>query len=120
MPPHIAVCICTYKRPGLLQRLLKELGVQETGSLFTYSVVIVDNDQGESAKPVAARFEAESHIPVRYCVQSQQSIALTRNKAVESAEGDYLAFIDDDEFPTRRWLLTLYNACQKYAVDGVL
>jgi succinoglycan biosynthesis protein ExoM len=118
--PHIAVCICTYKRPGLLERLLKELAVQQTSGLFTYSVVIVDNDQAESARSVAAGFQAESHIRIRYCVELRQSIALTRNKAVQNAEGDYIAFIDDDEFPTRRWLLTLYEACQKYAVDGVL
>src|SRR5262249_1358797 len=30
------------------------------------------------------------------------------------------AFIDDDEFPEERWLLTLFEACDKYAVDGVL
>jgi len=45
---------------------------------------------------------------------------MARNKAVENANGNYLAFIDDDEFPTENWLLTLYEACQRYKVDGVL
>ena len=29
--PHISVCICTYKRPLPLGRLLRELNTQETG-----------------------------------------------------------------------------------------
>src|SRR5215469_9249606 len=41
---HICVCICTYKRPGPLQRLLKGLEGQETQGLFSFSVVVADND----------------------------------------------------------------------------
>jgi succinoglycan biosynthesis protein ExoM len=57
---------------------------------------------------------------VKYCVESQQSIALARNKAVQNATGDYIAFIDDDEFPVSNWLSTLFAASEKYKVDGVL
>ena len=47
---HISVCICTYKRPKLLVRLLRKLQKQQTANLFTYSIVIVDNDFNQSAK----------------------------------------------------------------------
>src|SRR3989449_3947897 len=117
---HISVCICTYKRPRFLKRLLEELGVQDSGGLFTYSIVVADNDLSESAKPVVDDFTAVSPITVTYCVESRQNIALARNKAIENANGDFVAFIDDDEFPTKRWLLTLFTACNEYDVDGVL
>lgn len=117
---HIAVCICTYRRPLFLKRLLTELEHQETRDLFTYSVVIADNDRLESSKSVVDEFAAKGNILVKYCVERQQNIALARNKAVENASGDFVAFIDDDEFPTRRWLLTLFEACANYQVDGVL
>jgi succinoglycan biosynthesis protein ExoM len=117
---HISVCICTYKRPDFLKRLLTELGRQDTGGLFTYSIVVADNDHLESAKAVVSDFMATSTITVAYCVEPRQNIALTRNKAVENAHGDFLAFIDDDEFPTPSWLLTLFNACNEYGTDGVL
>jgi len=117
---HISVCICTFKRPHLLKRLLEGLGQQETAGLFTYSIVVADNDSLESAKAAVSAFAAESMIPIRYCVEPQQNISLARNKAVENADGDYIAFIDDDEFPTNRWLLTLLTTCKKYGVDGVL
>ena len=123
MPPktnHISVCICTYKRPRFLKRLLEELGVQDSGGLFTYSIVVADNDLSESAKPVVDDFTAVSPIPVTYCVEPRQNIPLARNKAVENTTGDFVAFIDDDEFPSKRWLLTLFKACSEYEVDGVL
>jgi succinoglycan biosynthesis protein ExoM len=118
--PHICVCICTYKRPQLLRRLLGELADQETNGLFGYSIVVADNDHLRSAEAVVKDFAAASTIPVRYCVQPEQNISLTRNKAIANATGDFIAFIDDDEFPAERWLLTLFEACGKYGADGVL
>jgi cellulose synthase/poly-beta-1,6-N-acetylglucosamine synthase-like glycosyltransferase len=100
--------------------LLSELRVQDTGGLFTYSIVIADNDELQSGEAVTLDFAAESHIETRYCVEPRQNIALARNKAVENARGDFLAFIDDDEFPGKRWLLTLFKACNDYDADGVL
>ena len=112
--PHISVCICTYKRPALLKVLLEELGRQVTDGLFTYSIVVADNDESQSAKMVVSEFAARSDIAITYCVQPRRNIALARNTTVENATGDFIAFIDDDEFPTKRWLLTLLNACYKY------
>lgn len=119
-PEHISVCICTYRRPVFLKRLLEELENQATEGRFTYSVVVIDNDKLESGKAVIQEFESASKIRIRYEVEPAQNIALARNKAIESAVGEYVAFIDDDEFPTRTWLLSLFNACADYSVDGVL
>jgi succinoglycan biosynthesis protein ExoM len=119
-PPHISVCVCTYKRADLLMRLLLELGKQETDGQFTYSIVVVDNDHLRSAEPVVAEFAQASTIPIKYCVQPKQNIALARNEAIHNAQGEFIAFIDDDEFPIPSWLLTLFKALEKYGVDGVL
>ncbi len=117
---HICVCICTYKRPTLLKRLLTDLATQETAGLFTYSAVVVDNDCERSGQPVVEEFMTCSIIPILYLTEEQQNIALARNKAIANAEGDFIAFIDDDEFPTKDWLLTLLRTCEERKVDGVL
>ena len=118
--PHICVCICTFRRPQFLGRLLEKLREQDTDGLFSYSIVVVDNDSSRSAEEVVSEFTTRSAIDVRYCVEPQQNIARARNEAINNARGDLIAFIDDDEFPTRSWLLTLFNALYEYGVDGVL
>jgi succinoglycan biosynthesis protein ExoM len=117
---HISVCVCTYKRPQFLKRLLGELVGQDTGGLFTYSVVVVDNDRLRSAEAGVLDFTATSPVPVSYCVEPMQNICLARNRAIENATGNLIAFVDDDEFPDKRWLLMLYRAAEKDGVDGVL
>lgn len=101
-------------------RLLQELGRQTTEELFTYSVVVADNDSSQSAKRVVEEFSKNSALNVIYCVESQQNIALARNKALEYAKGDYVAFIDDDEYPVKSWLYSLYSTCNESSADGVL
>jgi succinoglycan biosynthesis protein ExoM len=117
---HISVCICTFKRTDLLKRLLGHLENQETEGLFTYSVTVADNDHLESARPVVAAFSASHRLAVKYCVEPQENIALARNRAVEQAKGDFIAFIDDDEFPTENWLHKLFEARAAFGADGVL
>jgi glycosyltransferase involved in cell wall biosynthesis len=118
--PHISVCICTYKRPDFLKRLLGELGGQDTNGLFTYSIVVAENDHLRSAECVVTDFAMASAVPIMYCVEPRQNIAQARNKAIINAKGDFVAFIDDDEFPTKHWLLNLFNTLTEYKVDGVL
>jgi succinoglycan biosynthesis protein ExoM len=118
--PHVCVCICTYRRPLLLKRLLEELNQQETGDLFSFSVVVCDNDQAKSAEAVIADVRPSYSVSIKYCVEPSQNIALARNKVVENATGEFLAFIDDDEFPAPGWLLKLFKTCNEYNVDGVL
>jgi glycosyltransferase involved in cell wall biosynthesis len=117
---HITVCVCTYKRPELLLRLLAVLTTQETGGRFTYSVVVADSDHLESARAVVADCAAAAPIAIRYCVEPRRNIALARNKAVEHASGDFVALIDDDEEPTSDWLIRLLTALELYGADGVL
>jgi succinoglycan biosynthesis protein ExoM len=117
---HISVCICTYKRPDFLKRLLDDLRNQETEGRFTYSIVVSDNDHLRSAEPLVLKFAATSNIAIKYCIEPQQNISLARNRAIANASGSFIAFIDDDEFPSQRWLLTLFDTLNKYHVDGVL
>ena len=117
---HVSICICTFKRPALLERLLENLQKQRTDGLFTYSAVVADNDPGQSAQQLVAELASTSAVPLKYCSESQPNIALARNKAVQYAEGDFIAFIDDDEFPTEDWLWNLFKTCTALGVDGVL
>jgi succinoglycan biosynthesis protein ExoM len=120
MLPHITVCICTLRRPTLLRRLLDKLPKQQTNSLFSFSVVVCDNDVEQSAAPVVSAASENAGIDITYCKEPRKNIALARNKALEHARGDFIAFIDDDEFPADDWLQKLMDACDGYRADGVL
>lgn len=93
---------------------------QVTEDKFTYSAVVVDNDRNRTAQKIIKSFQHATKFPIMYVCEPEQNIALARNKAVENSRGDFIAFIDDDEYPMERWLMNLVSTCLKYDVDGVL
>jgi succinoglycan biosynthesis protein ExoM len=118
--PHITVCICTFRRAEWLRRLLMEVARQETDGRFTRSVVVADNDSEGSASAVVNEVASATNCTITYTVEPRQNISLARNAALAKADGDYVAFIDDDEIPPTNWLLTLFLAREHYQADGVL
>jgi glycosyltransferase involved in cell wall biosynthesis len=97
-----------------------ELERQRTDGRFTYSIVVADNAAEQSARPVVTQFAAKSPIEVIYCCQPEKNIALTRNAAIKHARGDYIAFLDDDEFPVADWLSSMLQTCERFQAAGVL
>ena len=120
MPAHISVCVITFKRPQLLGRLLESLRHQETEGCFSYSIVVVDNDRGQSARNVVEALRVRASVEIAYHVEPEKNLALARNKALLNARGEFAAFIDDDEFPVQRWLLELYRLASTHQTAGVL
>jgi glycosyltransferase involved in cell wall biosynthesis len=118
--PHISICICTFKRPQLLMRLLQSVRKQTTDGLFDFSIVVVDNDKTGSAEAVVRCFAESCEIATSYDCEPEQNISLARNRAIDKAQGDFVAFVDDDEFPEDDWLLNVYRACEQFGADGVL
>lgn len=104
----------------MLSKLLSKLQDQVTNNQFTYSAVVVDNDANQSARDTVTDCKLKSAIQIDYFCEPEQNIALARNKAVENANGNFIAFIDDDEFPDDSWLINLFQTYHEYKCTGVL
>lgn len=114
----VSLCIATYRRPDRLALLLEDLTRQ---SRVPDEVVVVDNDADASARgTVEQRLALGAPFPIRYDIQPQKNISLTRNKTVELAGGDWVAFVDDDERAPVNWLEQLLDAAARFDADGVL
>lgn len=114
----VSVCIATYRRSERLAALLEDLTHQEH---LPDEVIVVDNDAGGSARAVVEQCRALCPpFALHYDVQPRKNIALTRNRTVELAQGDWLAFIDDDERAPPAWLAQLLDCAARMRADGVL
>jgi len=120
MKDHVSVCICTYHRNQMLEDLLRKIARQEPYGLFDYSIVVVDNDAEGSARETVTKLKEELGLDITYSIEREQTIPAARNHALRLAKGNYIAIIDDDEFPPPHWLITLYKAIQTFNVDGAL
>jgi succinoglycan biosynthesis protein ExoM len=116
--PQISVCLATFRRNERLRAVLNDLAQQ---TLLPSQVVVVDNDPAGGARSVLEEYRA-SGVPFRvdYDVQPEPNIALTRNRSVQLASCEWLAFVDDDERAPKEWLAELMHAATTYSADAVL
>jgi succinoglycan biosynthesis protein ExoM len=119
----VAICVCTFCRPKQLSRLL--FALRSLARPQCTSFVIVDNDGSDPAiRSLVEDFHAAVGVAVEYIVERRPGISAARNTAVATARrmgAELIAMLDDDEWPSRDWLLSLLaarQASQAIAVGG--
>jgi glycosyltransferase involved in cell wall biosynthesis len=103
----ISVVVCTYNRAQLLGKALSHLALQETNGKFSYEIVVVDDSSTDCTSEVVAQFAGSCLIPVRYIRSEGLGIAHARNMGIARSLGEWIAFLDDDEFADPNWLKEL-------------
>jgi glycosyltransferase involved in cell wall biosynthesis len=118
----VAICIAAYRRPQGLTRLLEGIGRQILNPpMPEVRIFVVDNDpEGSAARPCEAMGPLVPW-PITYVHERDAGVSHARNCAVACAQGwaDYIAFLDDDEVPTPRWLEELLRTQRAFDADIV-
>ena len=101
--PSLTVAICTKDRTDNLARCLQSLLRIRTDNLWENSwwdILVVDNaPSDERTKELV-----ESLDNIDYVLEPKPGLNFARNKALDTATGEYLAFIDDDVVVDSQWL----------------
>ena len=115
----ISVCMCTYKR-DTLRKTLDSVFAQELPEGCSLEVVVVDNDVEESGKSTCAEYDGRSdNIKIHYHVNGERNLSSVRNTSIEKANGDLLAFIDDDEWAEPNWVSALLSGLNQFQADAI-
>ncbi|MGH6888044.1 MAG: glycosyltransferase family 2 protein [Rhizomicrobium sp.] len=121
--PGVLIAIPTFRRPGGLARLLHAIGRLETGAHVR--VLVADNDaERREGITVAERFAAHSwRWPIETVLVPERGIAQARNalvaRALEYDGINYIAMLDDDEWPDPRWLDAFLAVAQQTEADAL-
>jgi succinoglycan biosynthesis protein ExoM len=119
----VSICIITFQRPEGLQALLEHLAhlTFEKVSPPLVEVIVIDNEVNPDIHQLCHRLAAQFSLSLTYDVETQRGISYARNKAVSCVDEtiDFIAFIDDDEWPHPAWLDELLSVQQLYSADVV-
>ncbi len=97
-----SIVICTYNRSDLLALALKTL-CQQTIDPALYEVIVVDNNSTDDTRATVEKFQNRG-VTVRYCLETQQGLSHARNRGWREAQGEYVAYTDDDCKLPPQWL----------------
>jgi len=99
--PCVTVVVPTYERPEQLGRCLGALARQTLGR-DAFQVVVVDDGSSCDLEAVVGSYD--SRLRLDLLRQDHQGPAAARNRGVAVADGEFIAFTDDDCVPQPNWL----------------
>ncbi len=119
MKPAVSIVIPTFRRPD---RIIKTItsALEQTGIDELVEIIVLDNDPEASAKyPVMQLTKSETRWPVIYGHEPAPGVANARNAALKLAQGDLIAFLDDDQYATAHWLQEMIAVQRQTKADIV-
>jgi glycosyltransferase involved in cell wall biosynthesis len=91
MNPRVSVVIPTYERAGKVPKTIDSALAQTFTDL---EVIVVDDGSSDgTGEMLAARYGER----IRYVAQRNQGASVARNRGIEEARGEWIAFLDSDD-----------------------
>ena len=105
MKPTISVIMLTYNRENLVSRAIETIMSQ---TFANFEFIIVNNGSTDRSGAIADEY-AKNDPRIRVIHRSKGNIGSGRNTGLTAAIGEYIAFIDDDDWCEPDYLEFLYN-----------
>lgn len=114
----ISVIIPTYKPQAYLWRCIDSLLCQSFCK-EDFEIIIVLNGCKEPYLTQINKYIREHNNGNRFIlIQTEEpGVSNARNKGLDAASGDYIAFIDDDDFVSENYLESLYSIASKEIIS---
>ena len=109
---RFSVVINTYNRSASLTRTLEAL---EYLRYDPFEIVVVNGPSTDSTEQILESYGAR--IKVGHC--PQVNLSMSRNIGIDLADGEVVAFIDDDAIPETDWLDALARGYRHPRIGGV-
>jgi len=103
--PAISVIMLTYNRETLVSRAIESILAQ---SFSDFEYIIVDNGSSDRSGRIADEYAAKDN-RIKVIHRERGNIGSGRNAGLDAAKGDYITFIDDDDWVEPDFLEFLHN-----------
>lgn len=91
--PKVSVIIPTYNRAPFITQALESVFAQ---TFKDFEIIVVDDGSTDNTQEVLKKFDGR----IISILQENQGISPTRNRGIKLALGQYIAFLDSDDFWT--------------------
>src|SRR3989344_1523407 len=110
----ISFIVPTYNGVQYIQRCVDSILNQKEFDINAIEILLLDDESKDDTFTISTRYSEELPHIVRVFSHQNMGVARTRNKGIELATGEYLAFIDQDDYIDSDFCSVLYAA----AIEG--
>lgn len=114
--PKVSIVVPVYKVEEYIDRCLDSLLNQ---TLKDIEIILVDDGSPDNCPKICDEY-AQKDARVRVVHKQNEGLGYARNSGMEVAVGEYIAFVDSDDFVDIRMFEELYSTAKKSNSDIVL
>ena len=115
MESLVSVIVPVYNTREYLEQCMTSLLSQTYGNV---QIILVDDGSTDGSDSICDAFAArDSRIQVIH--QKNQGVSVARNRGLEKAQGEWVVFVDSDDFLPSTSLESLVNANADLAIGGI-
>ena len=81
-----------------------------------YELIVIDDGSTDNSLEIINTTLENAQLPNRVIHQDNAGVSVARNVGIEASKGDYLVFIDADDYVTPNHLSTLYNGKSDFSL----
>lgn len=112
----VSVIVPIYNVEKYLHKSLESLANQ---TLKEIEILMVDDGSTDRSSEIAGKF-AETHSNFHLVTKENGGLSSARNAGMDAAQGEYLAFVDSDDWVSEYMMEKLYTNAKKYDADMVM
>ena len=113
--PKISVIIPVYNIEEYIEKCLESVNAQ---TYTDYEVIIVNDGSTDKSAEIVLSFIKDRHLSNWNLIDQENSgVAATRNVAMDLAKGEWLAFIDGDDWVESNYLESMWKMLEEHPVD---
>ncbi|MDY6785831.1 MAG: hormogonium polysaccharide biosynthesis glycosyltransferase HpsE [Cyanobacteriota bacterium] len=115
-----SVAIPTYNGAKRLPDVLDSLRSQTHLEQLSWEIIVVDNQSSDNTAAIVEAYQSgwPSESPLHYIFEGERGAAFARQRAIETAKGSYVGFLDDDNIPEPDWVRASYDFAQNHPQVG--
>lgn len=110
----ISVVICTHNRAKILEKTLQSFLSLDIRALEDVELIVVDNKSNDDTKEIFDRSVNNFVVDTRYVFEPVLGISNARNRGIREARGQWIAFVDDDVYFDRAWLIEIEHTISAF------
>lgn len=113
---NLSFIIPVYNSEKFIQKCIESLVRQETK--YEYEIILIDDGSTDASSSIIDEY-AKRISYVHAYHQKNKGISVTRNRGITYARGEYIAFIDNDDFVSQYYVEILLNRAYEKDADMV-
>lgn len=113
---QIGVIVPVYNVECYLQKCIDSILSQ---TFRDFELILVDDGSTDNSGKICDEY-AERNEKIRVVHTAHQGVSAARNKGLKENRGEYIAFVDSDDWLDRQYLEILYSVIRKFEADLVI